>query len=179
MIEASPSAGSEHVRDLTLAMLVPRRSWRRNALLAAVAALLLAGAWAAPWVLQPSVVPAAQAGMWVALPGERQVVIMTNLEPTGWPFVEIHAVQDVPGAHVAHAWVVPDASIRGDVVTDAASYPTGLEYLRAKFPDARFGSSSEVPQRLGRGESSQLFIWTVPGFMDTGLGGEFVNAPIA
>jgi hypothetical protein len=26
---------------------------------------------------------------------------------------------------------------------------------------------------------STRFIWTVPGFMDTGLGGEFVNASIA
>jgi len=27
--------------------------------------------------------------------------------------------------------------------------------------------------------ASCLGDWTVPGFMDTGLGGEFVNAPIA
>ena len=35
--------------------------------------------------------------------------------------------------------------------------------------------------RCCRGGRTTLIdrVWTVPGFMDTGLGGEFVNAPIA
>jgi len=47
-------------------------------------------------------------------------------------------------------------------VADPANFTTGLDYLRASFPDANFDTASQLPQRLDRGESAQLVIlWDI------------------
>jgi hypothetical protein len=161
MSDATPTTTAPD-DDPTLSTLIPQRSIRRNVLLAAGSLLLLAGVWASAPVLRPSVVGQTSAAASTVLAGGDQVLTMVELTPQGWPNVGVQSVADLPGAKVTGAWVLPGAFVDPPASTNPANYAKGVDYLRASFPHRRFDATSELPQRLTRGEPAQLFIlWDI------------------
>jgi hypothetical protein len=148
--------------DPTLSSLVPRRSTRRNLLLASAVLLLFVGGWTSPHMLRPSVNSGRTFGSNTALARHHQVLTTVELTPDGWPNVGLQSMGDLPGARVAGAWAFPGALIPSQVGTDPADFTTGLDYLRASFPHNNFGQASRLPQHLDPGESAQLYIlWDI------------------
>lgn len=148
--------------DRTLLTLIPRPSRRRNLLLGVAALVTLVGAWLSPMALRPSVSPADSAGSWSALSGAGQIVVVSRLEPNGWPTPELVSVTDVPGAVVSGAWLVPATDLTFDEPARPADHGSGLDYLRAAAPGRRFDESSALPQPVRRGVVTQLVvIWDV------------------
>lgn len=148
--------------DPTLATLIPQPSIRRNLLLASAATLLLVGVWNSTQLLRPSVISDGYNGSSTSLPREHQVLAAVHISPDGWPNVSVQSVGDLPGAKVAGAWVLPGPMVQPQVVPDPANFTTGLDYLRASFPHANFGTASQLPHNLDRGESAQLVIlWDI------------------
>jgi hypothetical protein len=157
MIDATTAATPGGQPDPTLATLVPQRSVRRNLLLSVAALLVLVGAWLSPHLLRSAVFAGSNGGESNAI-APRQVVSVTQLAPDGWPFVTVQSVDDVPGATVTGAWLLPEASRETDRPIDSSQYSSGLDYLRAAFPHADLGSASRLPQRLGLGETADLVV---------------------
>jgi hypothetical protein len=161
-MEATHRAGPTVASDPTLSTLIPRRSTRRNLLLACAATVLLVGAWTSPQVLRPSVISHSTSGSSTPLARRHQVLTTVELTPDGWPSVGAQSVGDLPGARVAGAWVLAGRAAQSQVAADPADYITGPDYLRASFPHADLGAASRLPQRLYRGESAQLVIlWEI------------------
>jgi hypothetical protein len=159
--------------DPTLSSLVPRRSTRRNLLLAATVLLLIVGIWTSPHLLRPSVLAAStHYSSSTPLARQHQVLTTAQLTADGWPNVVLQSMGDLPGARVAGAWVIPGPLVPGPLLagplvpsqamTDPGDYTTGLDYLRASFPRADFGKAGRLPHSLDQGESAQLFIlWDI------------------
>ena len=148
--------------DPTLATLIPQRSIRRNLILAAAATLLLVGVWTSPHLLRPSVISNSYGGTAISLARGHQALATVELTPDAWPSVGVQSVGDLPGAKVAGAWVLPGPLAQPQAAADPANFTTGLDYLRASFPHANFGTASQLPQRLDRGEPAQLVIlWDI------------------
>ena len=148
--------------DPTLATLIPQRSIRKNLILTSVATLLLVGVWTSPQMLRPSVISDGYGGSSTSLARQHQVLATAQISADGWPNVGVHSVGDLPGAKVAGAWVLRGPLVQPQVVADPANFTTGLDYLRASFPHANFGTASQLPRRLDRGESAQLVIlWDI------------------
>jgi hypothetical protein len=159
-MDANPITGTAPESDPTLSSLVPRRSTRRNVLLAAAVLLLIVGTWTSPHMLRPSVL-SHSAGS-ISLARWHQVLTRVPLTADGWPNIVLKSMSDLPGARVAGAWVFPDTLVQSQASTDPADYTTGTDYLRASFPRADFGKASRLPQSLDQGESAQLFIlWEI------------------
>lgn len=157
----TPTAGQPTDLDPTLSSLVPRSSWRRNLVLAVLAAAVLAGAFVSPKVLRPTVATRTGGWVWAALPTHQQVVVVAPLDATTWSHVDLRSVGGVPGAEVAGAWVQRGELADTVMVGDPADYDTGLDVLRATFPTLELGST-RLPQRLQGGETAQLIVlWDV------------------
>ncbi|WP_019135310.1 hypothetical protein [Cellulomonas massiliensis] len=92
--------------DPTLATLVPRRSRLRDAAAVTAGVLVVLLALASATVLRPGF-----DGSWAA--GARQIDGTDRLDtqywrvPTGWTTVTLLGVEDVPGATVEGAWLLP------------------------------------------------------------------------
>jgi len=177
-MNATQITGAAPESDPTLSSLVPRRSTRRNLLLAATVLLLIVGTWTSPHMLRPSVLAAStHYSSSTPLARQHQVLTTAQLTADGWPNVVLQSMGDLPGARVAGAWVIPVTLVPGPLVagslvagplvpsqamTDPGDYTTGLDYLRASFPRADFGKASRLPHSLDQGESAQLFIlWDI------------------
>ena len=163
MIVATLTPSSAPDPDPTLSTLIPQRSLRRNVLLASAALFLFVGVWTSPQVLRPSVVSnGAGTGAAILLARQHQVLTVVGFTPEGWPTVGVQSVGDHPGARVAGVWVFADSALESQVANRADLYPTGLDYLRASFPDRDFGAASRLPHRLDPGKPAQIFIlWDV------------------
>ena len=161
-MDATHVTSTAPASDLTLATLIPQRSIWRNLILASAATLLLVGVWTSPQMLRPSVISDGYGGSSTSLARQHQVLATAQLTPEGWPSVGVQSVGDLPGARVAGAWVLPGPLVQPQVAADPANFTTGLDYLRASFPHANFGTASQLPRRLDRGESAQLVIlWDI------------------
>lgn len=161
MINTSQAPSSATQPDPTLATLIPRRSTRRNLLLAVAAAALLVGAWASPNVLRPSITGNATAMESMPFAPAHQVLVTVELTPQGWPNVGVQSVGDLGGAKVAGAWVLHGATaMPADV--DPAKFANGLDYLRAAWPQTRFETTGNLPQTVEPGKPAQLVIlWQI------------------
>ena len=161
-MDATPMTSTAPASDPTLTTLLPKRSIRRNLILGSAATLLLVGVWTSPQLLRPSVISNSYGGNSSALARQHQVLVMVQLNPETWPSVGVQSIADVPGARVAGAWVLPGPLGQPQAVADPVNFTTGLDYLRASFPQASFGAASRLPQRLDRGQSAHLVIlWDI------------------
>ena len=148
------------IDDPTLAALVPQRSRRRNLILVAVGVFVLLGAWGSQPMLRPSF-SSNYAGSWSALGPHHQVLTIVSLAPDSWPYSDAIGIDNVDGAQVSGAWIVPDAQGRMDASVQYADFPTGLAYLKALLPDADLDRDA-LPQRLRRGTPTQLIVlWNI------------------
>src|SRR5450631_1636104 len=90
--------------DPTLSPLVPKRSTRRNLLLASAVLLLFVGGWTSPHMLRPSVLPGkTHYASSILLARQHQVLTWVRLTANGWPNVGLQSMGDLPGARVAGA----------------------------------------------------------------------------
>jgi hypothetical protein len=162
-MDATPGPSTAPESSPTLSTLIPQPSIRRNLILASATLLLLVGAWTSPQVLRPSDVSGHSGGGGsTSLARQRQVLTTVQLTPDGWPNMGLQSVDDVTGARVAGAWVLPERLAQSQVETNPADYASGLDYLRASFPHNDFGVTSRLPHRLELGESAQLLIlWDI------------------
>src|SRR4051812_34640865 len=139
--------------DPTLATLVPRPSpWRNVALVAvAFAALVIV-----PVLAKPSIVPGSTGGGSTAFPESRQVVTQLLVEGAGPLPVTVVAVDDVPGATVVGAWLLPPDAMSAGA---SGALPDGAAYVAAvDLGDAR----AALPPRLPAGERAALtVVWQI------------------
>jgi len=153
-------AGEAPDSDPTLAALVPRRSVGRNLLLAAVALVVLVGAWASPPLLRTSITGGPTEASWAPV-GPNQVVTETSLSPQGWPSVEVRSVDGVAGARLLGAWVLTGDAMTSRNYVAPADFGTGLDYLRSSYPHADLGTT-QLPRRLTPGQPSSLVtLWEI------------------
>jgi len=139
--------------DPTLATLVPRPSPWRNVVLVAVAFAALV---VVPVLARPSIVPGSTGGGSTAFPESRQVVTQLQVEAAGPLPVTVVAVDDVPGATVVGAWLLPaDAMETGA----PGGLPDGAAYVAAVDPHA---ADAALPHRLRAGERATLtVVWQI------------------
>lgn len=162
MVDASDPESSTAFADATLLTLVPQPSRFRNVLLGVAGAVILLAAVASPPMLRPSVARLGSSGQVTALGPHPQVVVIVSLTPEVWPYATLSGVDDVPGAHVAGAWLLPGVT---DLVTfpalKPADYPTGLDYLKAQLPNENLDGAS-LPQRLHQdGHATLIILWDI------------------
>lgn len=163
MIDATFES-STSTPDPSMERLAPRPSRVRNLLLVLAGIAVLLAAWFSPVVLRASLSPrdGSQAGSWSALPSHRQVLTTSLLTAQTWPRVDVRSVDDVPGAHVAGAWIV-DASVSGafDDSVDESDYESGRSYIEASMPG--FDAERDaLPTSLDHGHSAFLIVlWDI------------------
>ncbi len=163
MIDATDSSSpTDPAPDPTLDALVPKRSTGRNVALAAAALGLLAVVWASPAILRPSVAGDGGGGTWSAVAPHDQVLTVVRLAPSGWPYMDIEAVDDVPGAAVVGAWVLPDGDYGLGDGLDPGDYPDGLDFVNAALGTRDRDASTHLPQRLDQDGPVQLVtLWDI------------------
>jgi hypothetical protein len=89
------------------------------------------------------------------------VLVAVALQPDVWPYATVSAVDDVAGAKVAGAWLLPNVTDSVLPAGRAGEYATGLDYLRAGLPGVELGAA-ELPQRLHDGKPALLIIlWEI------------------
>lgn len=147
-----------------MARLAPQSSRRRNVLLLVAGVAVLVAAAFSPIFLRPSVLDdnGAFGGSWTALPTNHQVITMTQLAPANWPGVDVRSVGDVPGASVAQAWLIDEATQSTfDDAIDEADFDSGVEYLTAAMPALDVAADS-LPSHVDRNESAMLVVlWNI------------------
>lgn len=146
MTEATP--------DPTLATLIPEPSRRRNVTLAALAVVLLVGAWFGAPLLRPSL----KQDSWGSI-GPFKDVPVSLIRVTAAGAVTVERVTGSDSTEVAGAWVVPDADGWARLTDEYSPSATPEDLLRASGinPDA-----AALPQPLADGETVWLMVaWNV------------------
>lgn len=138
--------------------LVPRSSrWRAVALIA-LALAVLAGAWFSSTVLRPSLDDGSGSGSGAKeFPG--QVLIVSDTAVRAWPSATLEGIDDVPGAHVAAAWLV-DTALMPDAVAMYAENP--LAVVQTTYPEAGLVEGGNLPAEFRSGTTYDLVIlWDI------------------
>jgi hypothetical protein len=180
MSEPNRTAASDE-----LAALVPRPSRRSGVAVALVAAFALALAWFAPMVLRVefSIPEDSDHGVLVGhwgVGGTPFLFEMGFVYVDTWPGVTIEQVKDISGARVAGAWLLGDtaaeeAALALDQYVDwdeddnenrtygmPAVIPQNVDALLADVEALGVSFDEPLPQRLERGEYSQLLVlWEI------------------
>lgn len=151
----------ETTADPTLEALVPRGSARRNAVLVVLGLALLVAAWFLPR-LQPGI-GGSPGASWRWFADERQVLLVTAVQPSTWGGVEVRSVGGVSGAHVVDAWVVDADWMGGE---DAPPAVTGrpVDGMSAHDAVAALGlrDDERLPHRVaGDGAATLVVLWQV------------------
>lgn len=148
MTEATP--------DPTLATLIPEPSRRRNVTLAALAVVLLVGAWFGAPLLRPSL----KQDAW-GITGPFKETPATLVRVTAAGAVTIEGVTGNGDIEVVGAWVVPDEDGWARLADEYSPSDTPEDLLRASGinPDA-----AALPHALDDGETAWLLVaWRVEG----------------
>lgn len=160
-MSASDPDPSTAVADPTLSTLVPQPSRRRNLLLAVVGAVILWAAWVSPPMLRPSVAVLGSFGQWSALGPHHQVLVVVGLTADVWPSATLTGVDDLAGADIAGAWLLPGVLDNDPLPLAPADSANGLEYLTAQLADQDL-QAAELPQRLDDdGPATLIILWDV------------------
>lgn len=160
-MSASDPDSSTAVADPTLSTLVPQPSRRRNLLLGVVGAFILWAAWASPPMLRPSIARLGSSGLWSALGPHHQVLVVVGLTADVWPYATLSGVDDVAGADVAGAWLLPSAIDNVTFALTQADYANGLAYLKAQLPGQDL-EAAKLPQRLRNdGTATLIILWDI------------------
>ena len=147
------------VADPSLDSLVPRPTAGRNLALLGLAAALGTVAWFSPTVLAPTLRAGdVGGGAWQTF-GTDGVLTTSELSPAGWPSLVVESVEDVPGAHVVGAWVLPpEAQLLG---SPTVAHPESLA-LEDVLPGVDLGPATALPQRLSPGQTGHLLVrWEI------------------
>lgn len=149
------STASAPEADPTLTALVPRPAPARTAAFVALAVAALVAAWFAPAVLRPTLGGDYANGTWYVSQG--LVVGTLDVDPQAWPSAELVAVEDVPGARVVDAWIVPRSDHE---VPEAGGGADAVDELAAVHGAAAL-EAGRVPVRLDGDVARLVVVWDV------------------
>ncbi len=125
---------------------------------------LLAVGFVSLTVLRPKLTVGDGSGSWSALTGHHQVVAQASIEAgwASWGGFEMTAVEEVPGAAVAGAWLLRSSAAAGAVgAVEADRFDSPLDYLAARYPGLDLAGAA-LPQRLGHREQADLIVlWDI------------------
>lgn len=126
-------------------------------MLVVLAVVLLAGLWYLPPVLKPGI-GATPGGVWAEFPTDRQVLLVTGMEPHGWGGVEIRSVDDLSGARVVDAWAV-SSDLWSDYMAAPAQVPAPGS-ARDLVASLGLGDVDRLPRTLpSGGEATLVVLW--------------------
>jgi hypothetical protein len=160
MFLATPTPISTTESDPTLLTLVPPPSRLRSILLVAAGALTLSATWASPRLLQPLIDRGGANGTWLALGDQHQVLVALSLDPDVWPHATLSSIDNVAGAEVSGAWLLPGTPDVFPTHLNTAAYATGGDYLRAQLPKQDW-SSIQLPQTFTSDSARLIILWTI------------------
>ena len=153
MAEATP--------DPTLETLVPEPSVRRNAVLGALAVVLLAGTWFLAPLVRPALLVTGGGLRSTADPMSLSLARVTATGP-----LTVEAVGHAPAAAVVGAWLVPEVDGRADLADVFGAVATPEDLLRASGIDP---ADAALPQSLAGGETAWLMVaWRLTDCTATG-----------
>jgi hypothetical protein len=149
--------------DASMANLAPRPSRLRNALLFTAAFCALLAAALAPTIIRASLDDSSGTGFQMALGPHHQVMTTTTVRTSTWPWVEIRAIDDVPGAVASEAWLTDDITpLPTDQTTGSpADFDSGADYVTALLSNID-AANDALPRQLVGGDSALLVVlWTI------------------